>query len=422
MNQNDTATITIPVTVNAGVTNTTIPNTATVSNGADTASDSADLTVGTAQPPSGTISKAFNPATLPSTGGASTVTMVTNITNTATTGNTVVTDTFDSRLVPGTGVSANGFTCSTAAQTVTCTRTTAIGAGEVSTITIPVTAAAGGATGYTATNTATVSGGLTGTSNVASLGVGQTVDPNPNPTNQNADLSALKRPGTNFVQNSQAMWIGVISNAGPAPSQPNVSFGDTLPTGTTFQSGGGGGFACTAAGQQVTCTRAAPLAAGETAVVQIIVLVTAPPGTALTNTIIVNGGAFDPVLSNNTASDTQVVQSPGTPVQYFQYPYGYAYPYAQQPCYGGGGGGQQQQQEQSANAGTGTATQSGQQQQGGGGWGVNNQSQEQESVTTDKDGKTTKQSSDSSQHSVTGPPGMFGGCGGGGGNQQQQQQ
>jgi hypothetical protein len=239
----------------------------------------------------------------------------------------------------------------------------------------------------------------------------------------NADLSAQKRPGTNFVQNAQAIWLGIISNNGPAASQVPVTLTDTLPTGTTFQSASGGGFTCSANGQTVNCTRPTALQVGEQAIVQIVVLVTAPAGSSVTNTLTVNGGAFDPVLANNTSTDTEVVQPSNSAIYYC-------------PAYGnnGGGGNQQQQQQKVTSSSGGTSASSSQQQQGGGrggGMGVSNNSQDQETKVNGKDGTTT-QSGDQSSHSVS-----FGGSGngyyassspycpaganGGGGNQQQQQ-
>ena len=420
MAANEVATVTVPVTATATATNT-----ASFDNkdGGAPLTASALLTVGGGGTPNGAITKSFNPNALPSTGGASTITITaTNVGTGTAPGPVTVSDTLDTRLTPGTPTGNNGYACTVAGQVVTCTRTTDTPAGQASTITIPVTAAAGGTAGYTVSNTARLTAaGANLDSAPATLTVGAGGN-----NGTNADLSAQKRPGTNFVQNAQAIWLGIISNNGPGISQVPVTLTDTLPTGTTFQSAGGGNFTCSASGQNVNCTRPTALQVGEQAIVQIVVLVTAPAGSSVTNTLTVNGGAFDPVLANNTGTDTEVVQPSNSAIYYC-------------PAYGNnnGGGGNQQQQQQKATTGSGgTSASSSQQQQGGGrggGMGVSNNSQDQETKVNGKDGTTT-QSGDQSSHSVSMGNGSNGyyassspycpsnGGNGGGGNQQQQQQ
>ncbi|MBK7908642.1 MAG: DUF11 domain-containing protein [Gemmatimonadetes bacterium] len=53
----------------------------------------------------------------------------------------------------------------------------------------------------------------------------------------------------------------VVTNQGRLASAGTVTVLDTLPTGLSFVSGTGGGFACAAAGQVVTCTSATVIAA-----------------------------------------------------------------------------------------------------------------------------------------------------------------
>ena len=84
---------------------------------------------------------------------------------------------------------------------------------------------------------------------------------------------------------------------------------DTLPTGVTFVSASGGGWACTNnANISVTCTR--PTLAAGTPAPAITVVVTAPAqGGSITNSATVSAATPDPNLANNTSSVTTTVNA-----------------------------------------------------------------------------------------------------------------
>ncbi|MDQ1711048.1 MAG: large repetitive protein [Frankiaceae bacterium] len=212
-----------------------------------------------------------------------------------------VTDT----LPPGlTFVSAagTGWTC-TGSATVSCAHAGPLAAGSslpAITLTVAVTTAAEG-----------------GVTNTAAVDPGATADPDPsNNTSADpttvvpvADLGIVKAATGTFVVGQQAGYTLTVSNAGPSTAAGPIVVTDTLPTGLTFVSGTGTGWACAATGQDVTCTHAGSLATGPDSVVTVTVDVGATVGSVVDNTAAVDGPTLDP----NPANDTSTASDPATP-------------------------------------------------------------------------------------------------------------
>ena len=115
-----------------------------------------------------------------------------------------------------------------------------------------------------------------------------TLDPNPVQAGMNAEFAITVR------------------NDGPS-SAYRVQLVDTLPPGTTYVSDNGGdsGWACSAAGQELTCTRDRLDPPG-TSIIRVVARVSAsvPDGTILTNTADVSTQTTETNQADNTASST----------------------------------------------------------------------------------------------------------------------
>ncbi|MEY2453660.1 MAG: large repetitive protein, partial [Acidimicrobiaceae bacterium] len=188
----------------------------------------------------------------------------------------------------------DGFTCTAAGQDVTCTRNTALPNGEAAVITLVVIV--GSAAEGTFVNHA----------DVAST----TVDPDPNnngdddstTSDRDVDLAVDKSLDATPVSGSTATWTIVVSNNGQSDALGPITVTDVLPDGLTFVSGTGDGWTCSAVGQVVTCVHDGPLAAGASTTITVVTLVTAPAGTAISNTATVSSASTEVVIDNNTSS------------------------------------------------------------------------------------------------------------------------
>jgi uncharacterized repeat protein (TIGR01451 family)/fimbrial isopeptide formation D2 family protein len=193
------------------------------------------------------------------------------------------------------------WTCGAAGQVVTCTLTGPLAAGDQVAVEIRVAVAS------------SVSGTISNTAEVSS----PTTDPVPgNNTDTEstafvgeADLAIDKTGPATALAGEQVTWSLVVTNNGPSDSPGTIRVIDTLPTGTSFVSAGGTGWACTESSGTVTCTRAAALVAGGAApAISIVVTIDPDAGPAtLTNTASVDGPVTDPVPGNNTDTADVVV-------------------------------------------------------------------------------------------------------------------
>jgi uncharacterized repeat protein (TIGR01451 family) len=118
-----------------------------------------------------------------------------------------------------------------------------------------------------------------------------------------ADLAITKVRNGPLVVGSNTTYTLSVSNAGPSAEPGSITVTDTLPAELSFVLASGSGWICSAIGPNVTCTRAGSLAPGATAS-PITVTVKVEKDGAIVNTAEVAGTAFDPVSSNNKATDT----------------------------------------------------------------------------------------------------------------------
>ena len=115
------------------------------------------------------------------------------------------------------------------------------------------------------------------------------------------DLSLTKTATGPFIVGRNATYTLTVRNgtAGANEREDNViRVTDTLPAGLSFVSGSGTGWTCSAAGQNVTCTRPPPLDAGATT----------PP---LTLTVAVGSAAFPSVSNTAAVASDSIEQDAG---------------------------------------------------------------------------------------------------------------
>jgi uncharacterized repeat protein (TIGR01451 family) len=212
----------------------------------------------------------------------------------ATIGAITVTDTLPAQLayVAATGT---GWTCGASAQVVTCTSSAAIAANaSAPPITLAVAVSAPAPT--TVTNTASAAGG--GATNTPTAS-------DPTTIVANVALTLTKSHSGSFVVGQTGTYALLLGNSGGIPTTGTVTLVDTLPAGLSYQSASGNNWTCGAAGQIVTCTYAAAIAAGANAApLALVVAVGAAATPGVVNSATASGGgAANPV----TATDPTAV-------------------------------------------------------------------------------------------------------------------
>lgn len=225
--------------------------------------------------------------------------LVSNVGSAASSGVVTVTDTLPAGLAY-TGFTGAGWTCSPAGQVVTCTSSTSIAAdGEAAPLSVTVNPSAPGAV----TNTASVSN--TGDTNAANDATSDPTTVAAEPPPDEADLTLTKSHAGDFAVGVDGTYALVVSNVGGAASAGDVTVADTLPAGLAYKGFTGTGWSCTDAGQVVTCTATAPVAAGGQAS-PLSLTVTPSAAATVTNTASVSGGGQSNTL-NDGASDPTIV-------------------------------------------------------------------------------------------------------------------
>ena len=124
------------------------------------------------------------------------------------------------------------------------------------------------------------------------------------------DLSIDMSSSSTFTVGSNASYTLSVANAtGVQAVDYLTTVTDTLPTGLTYVSATGTDWTCGVSGQVVTCTHAAPLAAGSSFPdITLTVLVESEAYDSVTNTATVEtAGSNDYTTSNNTATLTSSV-------------------------------------------------------------------------------------------------------------------
>ena len=199
--------------------------------------------------------------------------------------------------------SGTGWSCSNAGSVVTCNHAGPHPAGAaISALSIVARVTASGGT---ITNSATVAPAAGGTADPDSSNNTATANTNVLP---GADVRIAQKIVTTSVPAVAGQNVGFRidpRNGGPATAI-NAVVTDTLPAGWTFVSASGPNWACSAAGQTVTCTRASlPTSATD----NIAVVATAPSnavvgptGSTYTNTASVASSTADPDNSNDSGS------------------------------------------------------------------------------------------------------------------------
>ncbi|MEU8434672.1 hypothetical protein AB0F18_17450 [Streptomyces sp. NPDC029216] len=236
-------------------------------------------------------------------GGTGTYTIsVSNAANAQpTTGTVTVTDTMPTGVTP-TAASGTGWNCSISGQTVTCTRSDALAPGA-SYPTITVTANVTASVACTFSNTASVSGGGSASTDDSdeTTVTGGTCTPA-----QNSALSVNKSHTNNFTQGGTGTYAIDVANAANAgPTTGTVTVTDTLPAGVTPTAASGTGWNCGISGQTVTCTRTDALAAGASyPTITVTTNVTTSAPCTFTNTASVSGGGSPNASDNDPTTVT----------------------------------------------------------------------------------------------------------------------
>ncbi|MCC7450566.1 MAG: DUF11 domain-containing protein, partial [Anaerolineae bacterium] len=210
------------------------------------------------------------------------------------TGIITVTDT----LPPGmtfSSASGGGFTCSAAAQVVTCTSPGPITVGSTATITLNVNPGTVGS----GTNIATVS--TPGDPNAGNNTSNDITNINGIP-----DLTVSKTHAGNFyVGQPDAQYTITVNNAGSGASTGTITVQDTLPAGLTFASVTSGPFTCAPPNSvNPTCTSTSSIPAGSSISFTMRVNVTAAG--AGTNQVAVSGGGETNTANNNGSDPTTI--------------------------------------------------------------------------------------------------------------------
>ena len=128
-----------------------------------------------------------------------------------------------------------------------------------------------------------------------------------------ADVRIVKSHVGTPVAGANLRWTLTVSNAGPDTAVGPFTVTDTIEAPTTLVSAAGTGWTCSIVGTDLTCVRTTSpgsLASGASFPV-ITVTVSIPagtaPGTVLSNTADVTARTYDPLLANNTDTDTATV-------------------------------------------------------------------------------------------------------------------
>ncbi|WP_313276222.1 hypothetical protein, partial [Stenotrophomonas sp.] len=228
---------------------------------------------------------------------------VTNTGDLATTGSIEVVDVLPVGLTAGVMPSE----CASVGGTVTCTYIGVLAPGGTKQWTIPVTADVS-LVGTSVTNTAAVSGGGSSCTSSAACNSNTVTTP----VVGAPKLSIAKSHVGDFIPGVAGIYTLTVSNNGTAATSGMVTVTDTLPTGLSFVSASGAGWACSAAGLTVTCTQSAAIAVGGSAP-SIALTVAVALGTAnrVTNTANVGGGGDTacPAASRCTTTDITTVNT-----------------------------------------------------------------------------------------------------------------
>jgi uncharacterized repeat protein (TIGR01451 family) len=205
------------------------------------------------------------------------------------------------------GLTGATWTCAASAGS-SCAA--ASGSGNIST---SATLEAGDTATYTVTATVTASSGsIANTATVAPPAWLTDATPANNSATDTdtvvaaADLQITKAAATGFAVGNNASYTLTARNNGPQSAAGTITVSDTLPSGLTYVSAAGTGWACSHASGTVTCTRAGPVTSGTTLpAITLTVSVAAAAAPSVSNTAsVASSTTFDPTASNNTDTET----------------------------------------------------------------------------------------------------------------------
>jgi uncharacterized repeat protein (TIGR01451 family) len=139
----------------------------------------------------------------------------------------------------------------------------------------------------------------TGGSDESPPGSGDHTVPLPLPP---ADLAIVKTTQTAPVPGGQAVYQLAVTNKGPGLAK-TITVKDNLPTGLSFVSATGPGWACTNEGSAITCVRGGSLDVGASAAsITVTAAVAAAVSGTVANTATVTSPSPDPDTTNNTST------------------------------------------------------------------------------------------------------------------------
>lgn len=294
------------------------PNTAGPASNTATVSGGGDATPGnnTTPPVSTTVSAAPAPDLTLTLAGPATATVGTPFDYTLTLANVgtgptdgsviTVTDTIPAGVTINSVTAGPGFSCAPpVGQTVTCTGTPIINAGQSGVLAATIHVTPGSAGNITNSGAQVSGGGDANAANNTAPGVSTQVNAAPAP-----DLiPTLTGPATATVGVPFNYTLGV-SNIGDAASSGLITITDTIPAGLTIGTvTPAAGWSCTVAGQTVSCTSSNAVVAGGSAPVATITVTPTVEG-PVSNQATVSGGN-DSNSANNTSAPTSTQVNPG---------------------------------------------------------------------------------------------------------------
>jgi uncharacterized repeat protein (TIGR01451 family) len=151
-------------------------------------------------------------------------------------------------------------TCVNAAGIVSCKRPPPLAAADSDVVLLTVTVASGALPNVTNRAWAQTAGDANAANNAGSATT---------PVSAAPDLQMTKAGPATLVAGQPAAYTLTVKNVGSAATSAPVVITDTLNAALSYVFASGGSFACGVSGQVVTCTRAAALLAGDSAVVTL---------------------------------------------------------------------------------------------------------------------------------------------------------
>lgn len=127
-----------------------------------------------------------------------------------------------------------------------------------------------------------------------------------------ADLAVSLARNNDLELGRNVTYTVAVTNNGPNSEAGPITVTATLPSVLTFVSGNGSGWACSAAGQTVTCTYSGGAIenGATTPALTLTATVSSTTNSSITTSVAVAGTRFDNVSGNNAASDTTTMSVP----------------------------------------------------------------------------------------------------------------